>query len=92
MSKLENKRRRAASKGFVVMKFIQDKYVSEERGVTLYNGQLYRRKTHVYAYKKVADAGPWIVLRADSPYPLSGLTYRQAIQLAYMLAFRRKGF
>lgn len=91
MSKLENKRRRAASQGFHVTKMRENKF-SEERGITLYNAGIYRRPTHIYVYNMVAHAGNYMVYSMDDHYPRAGLTYRQAVQLAYMLAFRRKGF
>lgn len=92
MSKLENKRRRAASQGVHVALMRENKY-SNERGITLYNGTNYRRATHVYVYNMVSHAGPYMVYhRHNASKPAAGLTYRQAVQLAYMLAFRRKGF
>lgn len=90
-SKLEIKRRRAAKAGVLVAKMRENKY-SEERGITLYNAGIYRRPTHIYVYNMVAHAGNYMVLRPNETYPMAGLTYRQAVQLAYMLAFRRKGF
>jgi hypothetical protein len=92
MSKLENKRRRAAKAGVHVAPMRENKF-SEERGVVLYNAGSYRRPTHVYVYDMVSSDGNYMVYhRHNTAKPLAGLTYRQAIQLAYMIAFRRKGF
>lgn len=91
MSQLEQKRRRAASKGIIVAKMRENKF-SEERGITLYNAGIYRRPTHIYVYDMVSHDGPYMVVRPNDVKPLAGLTYRQAIQLAYFIAFRRKGF
>lgn len=91
MSRLDNKRRRAASKGIVVAKMRENKY-SEERGIILYDARVYRRPTHIYVYDMVSHDGNYMVVRPNDVKPLAGLTYRQAVQLAYMLAFRRKGF
>lgn len=91
MSKLETKRRRAASKGVHVALMRENKF-SEERGITLYNAGIYRRPTHIYVYNMVAHAGPYMVYSMNDTYPKAGLTYRQAVQLAYFIAFRRKGF
>ena len=92
MSKLENKRRRAAKAGVFVAPMRENKF-SEERGIVLYNAGVYRRPTHIYVYDMVADNGNYMVYhRHNAAKPHAGLTYRQAIQLAYMLAFRRKGF
>lgn len=91
MSKLENKRRRAASQGVHVSLMRENKF-STEKGVAIYSASTYRRPTHIYVYNMVAHAGPYMVYRMDDAYPKAGLTYRQAVQVAYMLAFRRKGF
>jgi hypothetical protein len=92
MSKLENKRRRAAKAGVFVAPMRENKF-SEERGIVLYNAGVYRRPTHIYVYDMVSRDGNYMVYhRHNAAKPHAGLTYRQAVQLAYMLAFRRKGF
>jgi hypothetical protein len=91
MSKLENKRRRAASKGVLVEKMRENK-LSDGRGVTVWQSIIYRPYTHIYVYDIISNDGNYMVVRPDDIKPLAGLTYRQAVQLAYMLAFRRKGF
>ena len=91
MSKLEQKRRRSAEQGVFVQKMRQNKQ-SDERGVAVWKATGYRPYTHIYVYNMVAHAGNYMVLRVTDTHPMAGLTYRQAVQLAYMLAFRRKGF
>lgn len=92
MSKLENKRRRAAAMGVFVTTMRENKF-SEEKAVTIYNPVAYRRPTHVYVYTMVSDSGNYMVYdKVSIERPFGGLSYRQAVQLAYMLAFRRKAF
>jgi hypothetical protein len=92
MSRLENKRRRAARAGVFVAPMRENKF-SEEKGIAIYNAGIYRRPTHVYVYDMVSTDGNYMVYhRHNAAKPLGGLTYRQAIQLAYMIAFRRTGF
>lgn len=92
MSRLETKRRRAASRGVFVAPMRENKF-SEERGITIYNAGVYSRPTHIYVYDMVSNDGNYMVYhRFNTAKPLGGLTYRQAIQLAYMIGFGRKGF
>lgn len=91
MSNLEQKRNRARRLGFHV-EVVRKNKQSEEKGMTVYQGGVaYRPYTHIYSYNWVGT-GKYMVYGPNAMInPLAGLTYRQAVQIAYMLSHKRKG-
>lgn len=91
MSNLEQKRNRARRLGFHVGLVRKNKQ-SEAKGMIVYQGGVvYRPYTHIYSYNWVGT-GNYMVYGPNAMInPLAGLTYRQAVQVAYMLSHKRKG-
>jgi hypothetical protein len=92
MNKLEQKRRKALSKGYVV-ELVRENKRSNVKDVAIYDpkGNDMRPFTHIYVYQWLGTGKYMVWGPGLTTAPLAGLTYRQAVQVAYMVGHRRKG-